>query len=60
MQKTRLLHAEILAALGAAGHGALVPIADANPRLLTRSGASARRVSLGGPPAGGPVTVGEP
>ncbi len=46
MLKTRLLHPEILAALGEAGHGAQVLIADGNYPLLTRSSATARRVYL--------------
>ncbi len=41
-----LLHPEILAALGAAGHGAQVLIADGNYPLATRSHPSARRVFL--------------
>ena len=44
--KTRLLHPEILAALGEAGHGAQVLIADGNYPLLTRSSSTARRVYL--------------
>jgi L-fucose mutarotase len=55
MLKTRLLHPEILAARGAAGHGAQLLIADANHPLLTRSGATARRVYLNLAP--GEVTV---
>ena len=46
MLKTRLLHPEILQALGEAGHGAQVLIADGNYPLLTRSGAGAHRVHL--------------
>ena len=46
MLKTRLLHPEILAALGEAGHGAQVLIADGNYPLLTRSSSTARRVYL--------------
>ena len=46
MLKTRLLHPEILAALGEAGHGAQVLIADGNYPLGTRSSATARRVYL--------------
>lgn len=41
-----LLHPEILAALGSAGHGALVLIADGNYPLVTRSHPLARRVYL--------------
>ena len=37
MLKTRLLHPEILEALGEAGHGAQVLIADGNYPLATRS-----------------------
>lgn len=55
MLKTRLLHPEILAALGEAGHGAQVLIADGNFPLLTRSSATARRVYLNLAP--GTVTV---
>lgn len=46
MLKTRLLHPEILQALGEAGHGAQVLIADGNYPLLTRSSAAAHRVYL--------------
>lgn len=46
MLKTRLLHPEILRALGEAGHGAQVLIADGNYPLLTRSSATAHRVYL--------------
>jgi L-fucose mutarotase len=46
MLKTRLLHPEILRALGEAGHGAQVLIADGNYPLLTRSSAAAHRVYL--------------
>ena len=55
MLKTRLLHPEILAALGEAGHGAQVLIADGNYPLLTRSSGDARRVYLNLAP--GLVTV---
>jgi L-fucose mutarotase len=41
-----LLHPEILAGLGEAGHGAQVLIADGNYPLITRSFARARRVYL--------------
>jgi L-fucose mutarotase len=44
--KTRLLHPEILAALGEAGHGAQVLIADGNYPLATRSNPEAYRVFL--------------
>jgi L-fucose mutarotase len=46
MLKTRLLHPEILRALGEAGHGAQVLIADGNYPLATRSNPGARRVFL--------------
>lgn len=46
MLKTRLIHPEILRALGQAGHGAQVLIADGNYPLLTRSNGAARRVFL--------------
>jgi L-fucose mutarotase len=46
MLKTRLLHPGILEALGEAGHGAQVLIADANYPLLTRSYDRAHRVYL--------------
>ena len=55
MLKTRLLHPGILAALGEAGHGAQVLIADGNYPLLTRSSGAARRVYLNLAP--GIVTV---
>lgn len=46
MLKTRLLHPGILQALGEAGHGAQVLIADGNYPLLTRSNDRAHRVYL--------------
>ncbi|HEU5015046.1 MAG TPA: RbsD/FucU domain-containing protein [Roseiflexaceae bacterium] len=46
MLKYQLLHPEILAALGAAGHGAQVLIADGNYPFATRSNPAARRVFL--------------
>ena len=46
MLKTRLLHPGILEALGEAGHGAQVLIADGNYPLRTRSNDAARRVYL--------------
>ena len=46
MLKTRLLHPEILAALGEAGPGAQVLIADGNYPLATRSNSDAYRVFL--------------
>jgi L-fucose mutarotase len=42
----QLLHPEILRALGEAGHGAQVLIADGNYPLVTRTHAGARRVYL--------------
>jgi L-fucose mutarotase len=44
--KTRLLHPEILRALGSAGHGARVLIADGNFPFSTETPASAARVFL--------------
>ena len=55
MLKTRLLHPEILQALGEAGHGAQVLIADGNYPLATRSSREARHVHLNLAP--GLVTV---
>jgi L-fucose mutarotase len=55
MLKTRLLHPEILAALGSAGHGAKVLIPDGNYPFSTRSHPLARRVYLNLAP--GLVTV---
>jgi L-fucose mutarotase len=46
MLKYTLLHPEILAALGAAGHGARVLIADGNYPFATKSHPNARRVYL--------------
>ena len=46
MLKTHLLHPEILAALGGAGHGSKVLIADGNFPFGTGSNPSARRVYL--------------
>ena len=46
MLKYRLLHPELLRALGEAGHGARVLIADGNYPLATRSPERARRVFL--------------
>ena len=46
MLKTRLLHPQILEALGEAGHGAQVLIADGNYPVATRSNPAARRVYL--------------
>ncbi len=46
MLTTRLIHPEILQALGEAGHGAQVLIADGNYPLATRSNPAARRVFL--------------
>jgi L-fucose mutarotase len=55
MLKTRLLHPGILEALGEAGHGATVLIADGNYPLRTRTSEAARRVYLNLAP--GLVTV---
>lgn len=55
MLKTRLLHPEILEALGEAGHGAQVLIADGNYPLATRSNPAGHRVFLNLAP--GQVTV---
>jgi L-fucose mutarotase len=55
MLKTRLLHPGILEALGEAGHGAQVLIADGNYPLATRSSDAAHRVYLNLAP--GLVTV---
>lgn len=46
MLKTRLLHPQILAALGEAGHGSQVLIADGNYPLSTRSNPAAYQVFL--------------
>ena len=46
MLKTRLLHPGILEALGEAGHGSQVLIADGNYPLRTRSNDAAHRVYL--------------
>ena len=46
MLKYRLLHPEILGALGGAGHGARILIADGNYPLSTGSHPAARRVYL--------------
>ena len=46
MLKTPLLHPEILFALGAAGHGSQVLIADGNYPFATRSNPAADRVFL--------------
>ena len=46
MLKYKLLHPEILAALGTAGHGARVLIADGNYPFATKSHPAARRVYL--------------
>ncbi len=55
MLKTKLLHPEILAALGGSGHGAKVLIADGNFPFGTGANSSARRVYLNLAP--GLVTV---
>jgi L-fucose mutarotase len=46
MLKTRLLHPQILEALGEAGHGARVLIADGNYPLATQSNPAASRTYL--------------
>jgi L-fucose mutarotase len=46
MLRYQLLHPEILAALGGAGHGAQILIADGNYPFETRSNPMARRVFL--------------
>jgi L-fucose mutarotase len=46
MLRYQLLHPEILAALGGAGHGSQVLIADGNYPFETRSNPNARRVFL--------------
>ncbi len=46
MLKTKLLHPEILAALGGAGHGSKVLIADGNFPFSTGANPGARRVYL--------------
>jgi L-fucose mutarotase len=46
MLRYQLLHPEILAALGSAGHGSQVLIADGNYPFETRSNPAARRVFL--------------
>src|SRR5512142_2176075 len=55
MLKTRLLHPQILAALGEAGHGSQILIADGNYPLATRSNPASRRIYLNLAP--GLVTV---
>lgn len=46
MLRYKLLHPEILAALGSAGHGAQILIADGNYPFATRAHPQARRVYL--------------
>ncbi len=46
MLKYQLLHPEILAALGSAGHGAQVLVADGNYPFAIKSNPAARRVFL--------------
>jgi L-fucose mutarotase len=46
MLRYRLLHPEILAALGAAGHGAQVLLADGNYPFAVKSNPAARQVYL--------------
>jgi L-fucose mutarotase len=46
MLKYKLLHPEILGALGAAGHGSKIMIADSNYPFSTRANPGAKRVYL--------------
>jgi L-fucose mutarotase len=46
MLKGRLIHPELLRALGAAGHGAKVLLADGNYPVSTKAPASAARIHL--------------
>ena len=46
MIKSRLLHPEILAILGRAGHSSKILIADGNYPFVTQRGTNARLVSL--------------
>lgn len=46
MLKTTLLHPEILSALGSAGHGSKILIADGNYPFATRAHPNARRIYL--------------
>jgi L-fucose mutarotase len=46
MLKTQLLHPEILEALGGAGHGSRILVADGNYPFSTRANLSAKRVYL--------------
>ncbi|MCS6772576.1 MAG: RbsD/FucU family protein [Anaerolineae bacterium] len=46
MLKYKLLHPEILAVLGSAGHGAKILIADSNYPFITRANPAAERVYL--------------
>jgi L-fucose mutarotase len=57
MLKTRLLHPEILFALGGAGHGSQVLIADGNYPFATRANPAAEKVFLNLAP--GKLTVTE-
>jgi L-fucose mutarotase len=57
MLRTRLIHPEILAALGAAGHGSQLLISDGNFPHVTATPPAARRVYLNLSP--GRVTVTE-
>ena len=51
MLKTRLLHPQILEALGEAGHGARVLIADGNYPLATQSNPAGRACTSTSPRA---------
>ena len=57
MLTSKLLHPEILSALGASGHGGLILIADGNYPFSTRANLSAKRVYLNLSP--GKLTVTE-
>ena len=46
MLRTKLIHPEILEALGSAGHGSVVLVADGNYPFSTGAAAGARRVYL--------------
>jgi L-fucose mutarotase len=56
MLKYKLLHPEILSALGGAGHGSKILIADGNYPFATRAHPNARRVYLNLAPGMVPVT----
>ena len=54
MLRTKLIHPELLAALGSAGHGAKVLIADGNYPVGTKAPPHAARIYLNLPPASSP------